>query len=65
MIGPVHNTPVYPRPADTSSEEPAPARKKRSLETPSNVEPENASANDRSRRRTGGNLDSLGRGNLL
>ena len=65
MIGPIPSTPVYPTPTDTSNEDPTPARKKRSLDTPAIVEPENAASTDRTRRRNGGGLDSLGRGNLL
>ncbi|WP_105697889.1 hypothetical protein [Pseudomonas poae] len=64
MIGPVPSMPVYPAPTDTSNEDPTPARKKRSLDTHAIVEPENA-ATDRTRRRNGGGLDSLGRGNIL
>lgn len=65
MIGPTHTPPVYPRPVDNMQEDPAPARIKRSLETSSTIEPTNSTTNDRSRRRSGGGIDSLGRGNLL
>lgn len=65
MIGPVHTTYLYPRPVDGSNDEPAPTRKKRSLDTASHAEPNSAAVNDRTRRRTGGGMDSLGRGNIL
>ncbi len=65
MIGPLNNNHVYPLPVDTTTEETAPTRKKRSPDADPSIQPENAVSNEHSRQRKGGGLDSLGRGNLL
>lgn len=65
MINPVPNSSAYPLPFATEHEEAVLHRKKRSPQTTASAEPDASTANDRARRRTGGGLDSLGRGNVL